>query len=78
VQPTFEAQTFGGFLTIPLNNATLLARMAYYHRLYDFDALMGQHGGSVAATIAALAARADEVDDPFSLLPTTAATADSR
>ena len=72
VQPTFEAQTFSGFLAIPLNNATLLARMAYYHRLYDFDALLQQHGGSVAAAVAALAARAGDVDDPFTLLPATA------
>ena len=70
VQPTFEAQGFGGFLAIPLNNATLLARMAYYHRLYDFDALLRQHGGSVTAAVAALAERAGEVEDPFSLLPT--------
>ena len=73
VQPTFEAQTFGGFLVTPLNNATLLARMVYYHRLYDFDALLQANGGDLRATVAQLAARAEQVDDPFELLPTTVA-----
>ena len=71
VQPTFEAQTFGSFLTLPLNNATLLSRMIYYHRLYDFEALLQAHGGSVAAAVAALAQRADAVEDAFTLLPAT-------
>ncbi len=69
VQPTFEAQSFGSFLTVPLNNATLLARMAYFHRLYDFDALLQQHGGRVVDAIATLAAGAEELEDPFTLLP---------
>ena len=41
---TFESVTFGGFRNTPLNNATLLARMRYYHRLPDFQALLEQHG----------------------------------
>ena len=69
VQPTFESATFSSFLSIPLNNATLLARMVYYHRLYDFDALLEQTGGDLRASIAALAAGAADVDDPFELLP---------
>ena len=77
VQPTFEALAFGSFLTLPLNNATLLSRMVYYHRLYDFDALLRANRGSVAAAVAAIAERADEVDDAYSLLPTTAATSPS-
>jgi predicted aminopeptidase len=72
VQPTFEALGFGSFLTIPLNNATLLSRMVYYHRLYDFDALLQAHGGNLTAAVAALAERAGEVEDAFSLLPATA------
>jgi predicted aminopeptidase len=72
IQPTFEASTFASFLSIPLNNATLLSRMVYYHRLYDFDALLAQHGGSVAAAVAALAERAPDAEDAYSLLPSTA------
>lgn len=71
VQPTFEALTFGYFLTTPLNNATLLSTMVYYHRLYDFDALLTQHQGDVAAAIAALKAPAESAPDAFTLLPST-------
>lgn len=74
VQPTFEALTFGSFLTIPLNNATLLARMVYYHRLYDFDALLQAHQGSLTDAVAALKARAQDEPDAYSLLPATAPT----
>ena len=35
------------FLFTPLgNNATLLSRMVYYHRLYDFDTLLQAHQGA--------------------------------
>jgi predicted aminopeptidase len=58
-----------GFLGRPLNNAILLARMRYFHRLPDFQSLLDQHGGELGAAVAALTARAKEVDDPFGLLP---------
>jgi predicted aminopeptidase len=70
VMPTFEGITFRGFLRTPLNNATLLSRIRYYHRLPDFQRLLEDHGG-VAAAIDFLAEHADEVDDPFDLLPTS-------
>lgn len=69
VQPSFEAGTFNGFLSIPLNNATLLARMVYYHRLADFDALLRAHGGDLAATVAELKAKAPGAADAYALLP---------
>ena len=69
VQPTFEAQTFGSFLSIPLNNATLLSRMVYYHRLYDFDALLQSHQGNLMEAVATLTASAEDVPDSYSLLP---------
>lgn len=69
VQPRFEDVAFAGFLTVPLNNATLLARMLYYHRLGDFQALLEAHGGSVSRAVAALKAGLGDVDDPFALLP---------
>jgi predicted aminopeptidase len=58
-----------GFLGRPLNNATLLARMRYFHRLTDFQLLLDQHGGDLAAAITTVARRAKNVDDPFDLLP---------
>lgn len=67
VQPTFEELRFDYFLTAPLNNATLIATMIYYHRLYDFDALLQRSGGDLRAAIATLAA--DPARDPFARLP---------
>ncbi len=58
-----------GFLGRPLNNAILLARMRYYHRLTDFQRLLDEHEGDLAAAIATLARGAKNVDDPFDLLP---------
>ncbi len=68
VQPSFEASTYSSFLTDPLNNATLLGRMRYYHRLADFDAFLGRHDGQLRAAIDELAESAGEMDDPFALL----------
>jgi predicted aminopeptidase len=75
VQPTFEELRFGYFLTTPLNNATLIATMIYYHRLYDFDALLAQSGGELRAAIARLASTAADTPDAFTLLPRTAPVA---
>jgi len=58
-----------GFLGRPLNNAVLLARMLYYHRLPDFQLLLDQHEGDLAATVATLKEKVDHVDDPFESLP---------
>ena len=69
VQPSFEAITFQSFVITPLNNATLMARMRYYHRLGDFQALLEERGG-LRAAVAHLAQGASGVDDPYDLLPT--------
>ena len=58
-----------GFLNRPLNNATLLARMRYFHRLPDFQALLDRHDGSLQSAVGTLAEKAKEVEDPFDLLP---------
>jgi len=60
-----------GFLGTPLNNAILMSRLLYFHRLRDFQALLDQHHGEMTATIQALKIGLSEVDDPFDLLPTT-------
>jgi len=69
VQPGFRSLTFNGFLSTPLNNATLLSRMRYYHRLPDFHAFTEAHGGSFEAALAALTEGVEGVSDPFDLLP---------
>ena len=69
VQPTFEALSFQGFLTTPMNNATLMGRLFYYNRLPDFDALLERHEGDLSAALAAIRAGVSDVEDPFELLP---------
>ena len=65
IQPTFEAGTYGSFLSQPLNNATLLGRMRYYHRLGDFDALWREHDGDLAATLEVIRVRTRTLEDPW-------------
>ncbi len=69
VAPTFESVTFGGFRNTPLNNATLLTRVRYYHRLPDFAALLDARGGDLAAVLEDLKRNAGTVEDPFEMLP---------
>jgi predicted aminopeptidase len=58
-----------GFLGRPLNNAILLSRMLYFHRLPDFQALLDRYDGHLPAAIAFLEEGVESVDDPFHLLP---------
>jgi len=69
VQPGFLASTYGTFLTTPLNNATLLSRMLYYHRLPDFQALQEAHGGDLRSAVESLRAAAAAGGNPFDALP---------
>lgn len=69
VQPTFEAYSFAGFRDTPLNNATLLARIRYFHRLPDFQALLEEHGGDLRATLEDLHEHVPQHEDPFAALP---------
>lgn len=57
------------FLHQPLNNAVLLGRIRYFHRLPDFDALLRQHEGDLAETVAFLTSAVENVADPFQVLP---------
>ena len=71
IRPRFLSFSFAGFETLPLNNATLLSRMRYYHRLPDFDAHLARHEGSLAAAIEAIKAGVGASEDTFELLPST-------
>ena len=68
IQPTLEATTFRGFLEVPLNNATLLARMRYFHRLGEFGDLMARQDGSLAAAVEVIERRVGGTEDPFAAL----------
>lgn len=57
------------FLDAPLNNAILLSRIRYFHRLGDFQALLQEHQGDLPAAIATVKNQAREFPDPFQLLP---------
>jgi predicted aminopeptidase len=69
VRPALRATTYGFLAEEALNNATLLSRTLYYHRLSDFAALLHGHGGDVRAAMERLADEAPDADDPFDLLP---------
>ena len=69
VAGAFESVTFGGFRNTPLNNATLMTRIRYYHRLPDFAALLEARGGDLPAVLSELKAGVETVEDPFELLP---------
>ena len=71
VQPHFEVSRHQYFLDLPLNNATILARLLYYHRLPDFQALLHEQGGDVRETVEFLTKRAKKAEDPFELLPSS-------
>lgn len=74
VQPAFRASRFSYFLEDPLNNATLLARLRYYHRLGDFDRLLDADGGAPAAGVEGAPGGAAAAGDP----PRTPAAAELR
>ncbi len=74
VQPTFEAYSFSGFRNTPLNNATLLARIRYFHRLPDFQALLDRHHGDLRTTLEDLHEHVPEQSDPFDALPRSSGT----
>lgn len=69
VAPELESLTFASFRNDPLNNATLLSRYRYYHRLEDFQAMLELYGGDLPRAVSDLQARSRRVDDPFELLP---------
>jgi predicted aminopeptidase len=66
VRPGLRTPSFRRFEEEPLNNATLIARRLYYHRLELFDAVLDRYGGDLTATIHGVigAARAGRAD-PF-------------
>lgn len=68
VQPAFKSLSFGGFQSGPLNNATLLSRMRYYHRLPEFERFRQRHGGSLERAVREIKAAVEQAEDPFDVL----------
>jgi len=51
VRPQLRVSSYASFAREPLNNALLLSRRLYYHRLDVFDALFARTGGDLPRTI---------------------------
>lgn len=69
VLPALEDYRYEGFRRTPMNNATLLGLMFYYHRLPDFQALFEGQGGDLGATLDAVRRGVRGLSDPFDILP---------
>lgn len=63
-RPSMRLQSFASFDPTRLNNASLIARHLYYHRLYSFQALYERTDGLTAA-LENLTAALKEHDDPW-------------
>jgi predicted aminopeptidase len=69
VQPTLRATTYAVFADEPLNNATLLSRTLYFHRLEDFHRLWQEEWeGDLAGLLAWIREEAPRREDPFEVL----------
>lgn len=68
VQPGLRVTSYDQFAREPLNNATLLSRTLYFHRLPEFERLREEWDGSFAELMAWLREVAPRLDDPFDVL----------
>ncbi len=68
VQPALRATSYSYLSAEPLNNATLLSRRLYHHRLPDFDALWQASGRDLATLLGWMREAAPGYDDPFEIL----------
>ena len=51
VRPRLQVSTYASIAREPLNNATLMSRRLYYHRLDLFERVHAATGGDLRATI---------------------------
>jgi predicted aminopeptidase len=65
VQPRFRRLSFGSFIDQPINNATLISRRLYYHRLDLFERVYHATGGDLPRVISSIIAAAESADDPY-------------
>jgi predicted aminopeptidase len=69
VQPGLRVSSYDHLAAEPLNNATLLSRTLYFHRLEDFHRLWKEEwSGDLAGLIAWIREEAPRLEDPFDLL----------
>jgi predicted aminopeptidase len=72
VQPALRVSRHGWLAEEELNNATLLARTLYYHRLPDFQRLLEAEQGELVRVMARVRMEAPALEDPFDLLDPSA------
>ena len=65
VRPRLKLNTYPGFATTPLNNATLISRRLYYGRLDLFERVHQRIGGDLLATIEAILEAVEGATDPY-------------
>jgi predicted aminopeptidase len=66
LRPRFQVSTFASFEQLPLNNATLVGRRLYFHRLRLFDEVLERYGGDLPLAIEAIIAAArGNREDPY-------------
>jgi predicted aminopeptidase len=69
VQPSLEASSYPSLAREELNNATLLSRVIYFHRLDDFQRVWQEDwAGDLAGLMAWIREEAGERPDPFQVL----------
>lgn len=69
VQPRLRATRYAYLGGEPLNNATLLARTLYFHRLSDFQRLLDMEGGDLRRVLSRIREEAPAAGNPFDILP---------
>lgn len=77
VQPRLRTGDFAGFARAPLNNAILLARRLYYHRLRSFERVFRRYGEDLPRTIAAIVRAAEGAEDPYAAVDSLVASRDT-
>lgn len=65
VRPQLKVQTFASFTRDPLNNATLISRRLYYHRLDLFERVLRSRGGDLDRTLGDIVRAARGSKDPY-------------
>ncbi|HEX2094401.1 MAG TPA: aminopeptidase [Longimicrobiaceae bacterium] len=65
IRPRLRVQSFASFLTTPLNNATLISRRLYYHRLELFERVFQERGRDLPRTIREIVRAARGAEDPY-------------
>ena len=65
VKPELQTRSFGTWDRGTLNNATLIARRLYYHRLDLFERVWEAHGRDLRRTIDAVVETARGAEDPY-------------